>query len=133
MTELLRWNDAFSLGIAEIDHEHRELIDEINALHGALGSEPDPEEVRDCLGEILAHVAAHFALEEQHMRAVAYDAFESHKADHERLLDELQEMIEAVAASRRYEPVKLSEGLERWFAEHFRTHDARLHRFLAGR
>ena len=36
---LLHWQDNFSVGIVEVDHEHRELIGLVNALHSALGSD----------------------------------------------------------------------------------------------
>ena len=30
---LLEWKDSYSVGIAAVDHEHRELIDLINTAH----------------------------------------------------------------------------------------------------
>jgi len=33
-------------------------------------------------------------------------------------------------ADGHYDPVQLSQDLRRWFSEHFRTHDARLHSML---
>ncbi len=34
---VLQWEDRFSIGIAEVDHEHREMIQLINDLHAAMG------------------------------------------------------------------------------------------------
>lgn len=128
---LLLWQDSFSVGIAEVDHEHRELIGLINALHAALGSDRSGERVEAFLGEIFAQVSAHFALEERVMRERRYDALVDHKADHERLLDQLRDMMDAQADGEALDDERFGGQLAEWFAGHFRTHDARLHRHLA--
>ena len=87
---MLQWQDRFRIGIAEVDHEHRELIQLINDLHAALGANQSPERIEEFLGEILARIAAHFALEEKSMTALLYPERFAHKEDHERLLDEIR-------------------------------------------
>ena len=131
---LIEWQDNFSIGIASVDHEHRQMIDLINELHGRLTTEASKEEIRRFFGEIDAKIAAHFALEEKEMRDFRYDRFEDHKADHERLLDEIRDIADAFEAEAytEYDDI-LGTQLREWFTEHFRSEDARLHRFLAER
>ncbi len=128
---LLQWQDGFAIGIAEVDHEHRELIGLINTLHDALGGERAGERVEAFLGEVFADIAAHCALAERVMRERRSDALAYHKADHERLLDELRDMMDEQAEGATLDDLPLGERLAEWFAAHFRTHDARLHRHLA--
>ena len=128
---LLHWQDNFAIGLAEVDHEHRELIGLINALHDALGTERAGERVEAFLGEIFADISAHFALEERVMRERRYDALAGHKADHERLLDELRDIMDAQADGGALDDAQLGGVLAEWFGAHFRTHDARFHRSLA--
>jgi hemerythrin len=40
--------------------------------------------------------SAHFALEERFMREHGYDQLALHKADHERLLDEIREIMDDI-------------------------------------
>ena len=127
---LLDWRENFSIGIAEVDHEHRELIGLINSLHAALGDERGGERVEAFLGEIFADIAAHFALEERVMRERRYDALAEHKADHERLLDQLRDMMDAQAEGAELDDARFGGQLTEWFAGHFRTHDARFHQHL---
>ena len=127
---LLQWNEAFSVGVAAVDHEHRELIVLINALHESLVRDASDPEVEDFLGEIHARIAAHFALEEKEMREHHYDEFVSHKADHETLLDDIRDIMDDYELDRHLDEESLSRRLEAWFSEHFRTHDARLHQRL---
>jgi len=125
---LLEWRAAFSVGVPEVDHEHRELIDLINAAHAKLGETGAQHLVADFLGEIHARVSSHFALEEKLMRVQGYDEYEGHKADHERLLDEIRDIMDAYEDRAGFDENAFAGRLEVWFTEHFRTKDARFHR-----
>ena len=127
---LITWRDEFSVGVAAIDLEHRELIELINKLDAAMQENATQSTVVETLGEIYARISAHFALEERIMRDAHYDGFPAHKDDHELLLDELLEVIDSVDAAGGYDREGLSRDLDRWFSDHFRTHDARLHQRL---
>jgi len=127
---LINWRNEFSVGVDAVDHEHREMIGLINDLDDAMKKDADHARVVRSLGEIYARIAAHFALEEKVMRDAHYAALEVHKQDHEFLLDELSEVIDSVDADGGYDREDLSRTLDRWFSDHFRTHDAKLHRDL---
>ena len=125
---LIDWKDEFSLGVPSVDHEHKELIELINTLAEVMQNEGSYEAVVESLGEIYAQIAAHFALEEKFMRDSHYPLYGSHKEDHEVLLDELLDIMDGVEEDGSYDASALASGLDRWFSEHFRTHDAKLHR-----
>ena len=127
---LITWRDEFRIGIAAVDLEHRELIDLINGLDAEMKEYATQSTVVETLGEIFARISAHFALEEKVMRDTGYDGLSAHKKDHELLLDELLDVIDSVDSAGRYDRAGLSRELDRWFSDHFRTHDARLHRKL---
>lgn len=127
---LLEWRDEFRIGIDEVDHEHEQLIGLINALHAALGAERSPERIEAFLGEIYARISAHFALEEKDMQARAYPERATHKADHERLLDDLRDIMDQVHYQGVLDDTRFSQRLAAWFGDHFRTHDVRLHHFV---
>jgi len=125
---LIEWNDEFNLGVEEVDNDHRALVELINALHDAMSTGAGRADVVEGLFEIYTLVSEHFAREEAHMRDMRYMAYSEHKEDHEVLLDDLREIIEQVRAGGDYPEARLSADLQYWFSEHFRTHDARLHR-----
>jgi hemerythrin-like metal-binding protein len=127
---LIEWKDEFSVGVPVVDHEHRELIDLINELHDAMSGENAAITVLDFLGEIHAHVAAHFALEEKIMREQRYDQYQEHKQDHERLLDEISDIMNAYEENAFYSDEEFAETISKWFTDHFKTKDARLHKHL---
>lgn len=126
----IEWKPEFSVGDPAVDHEHRQLIDLVNRTAGAI-LERRPEADIECgFGDLLRAISAHFALEERQMREARYDALSEHKADHERLLDTLRDLMDDAAATPEASIDRLVATLEAWFADHFRIHDSRLHRRL---
>lgn len=128
---LIEWRKEFETGIAEVDHEHRELVDLINTLHEKMGVGTDKETTIAFLGEVFAKISAHFALEETVMRKHKYDEYLAHKTDHEKLLDDLRDIMDDFEADVTADYGKaLGEVVRDWFVNHFKTKDARLHRTL---
>jgi len=128
---LVEWRDDFRIGIDSIDFEHRQMIQLLNDLHESLSGDCSKDEVIGFLGEVFARISAHFALEEKIMRARRYDQLEDHKEDHERLLDGIRDIMDGVEQGRiSTVDEELPRHLEPWFSVHFKTKDARLHRFL---
>ncbi|MGI9222011.1 MAG: bacteriohemerythrin [Woeseiaceae bacterium] len=125
---LINWREEFSVGVAEVDYEHQELIELINALHRSAREGVTRKQVLDALGDIYAQIAAHFALEEKFMRDTRYRSYHDHKEDHEALLDDLRDIMDEVEDDGEFDEHRLSIDLDRWFSDHFRTHDAKLHR-----
>ncbi len=124
---LIEWREGFNTGIAGVDQEHRELVEMINAVFSLLEGEPERENIADCLGDIYGKVSAHFALEEQLMEKYEYGEYDSHRKDHEKLLEEIGEISERFEETESFDEAGLRLALNEWFLTHFQTHDARLH------
>ena len=137
---LIEWKEEFRLGIPSVDYEHQELIALLNELHAGLLEQDeellDSGAAMEFLGEIFARISGHFALEERVMREQSYVHYDSHKADHEELLDSIRDIMDDLEESGTELPggvidsAALGKRLDGWFSEHFRTHDARLHKAL---
>jgi hemerythrin len=126
---LLRWLDEYELGIPQVDHEHIALIGVINLLGDRLDARYGDAEVRQTLHEIHLLIATHFGEEERIMRAMRYDQYFQHKADHDLLLGEIGEIAREFERSPEAARAALGERVGRWFGRHFEQFDARLHRF----
>ena len=124
---LIEWQESFNLGIESVDRDHRELIGLINRLYASIQEKASTDEVLAALSEIFARLAEHFDEEESVMRAARYPAYREHKEDHETLLDELDELMDEIQFDKVYDENRLTKDLLRFFGEHFRVHDARLH------
>ena len=127
----ITWKAEYSLGIPSADAEHRELIELLNQIYEELlRPGADESATQDFLGELYAKISAHFALEEKLMRDHRYDGYHEHKADHERLLDEIRDLMDEHEDSKELDAEAFGSKLDAWFSDHFRTMDARLHKRL---
>ena len=128
--QLLQWKPSFTLGIASVDTEHRDMINTINSVYATLEDEHSELEVDRVLGEIHAQISAHFALEERLMRAAGYAEYAEHKNSHEELLDQIRDLMDLFSADPVAGRALLQDSLSNWFGLHFATFDARLHSHL---
>jgi len=124
---LLEWKPEYSVGIASMDDEHREMINLINEVYTKLGTSSHPDAIEDCLENIYSTISLHFALEEKIMREQSYAEYAEHKEDHEDLLDEIRDLMDEFIADQDAGAQLLEKQLSDWFVRHFASFDARLH------
>jgi hemerythrin len=124
---LLQWKPEYSVGIESMDFEHRQMIELINELHDELAGRRDKESIQQFLGDIHAAISMHFALEERIMQDANYHEYAAHKQDHEDLLEQIRDMMDAFTGDTEAEFTELRERLSGWFSVHFSTFDARMH------
>lgn len=74
--ERIEWKAEYSVGVPELDAQHKELIELINRLTEA-GNRTAV--IADVLAALDRYVKEHFRLEEQMMRTCGYE----HEAEHE--------------------------------------------------
>lgn len=127
---LIEWRKEFELGVPDVDAEHKELVDLINETYAELQSGRSKNTILDFLGEIFAKISAHFALEESIMRKHGYDQYVEHKTDHEHLLDDIRDIMDDYEDGVVPSEEDLAQRLSAWFSDHFRSKDARLHKYL---
>ena len=69
---LLVWVPELDTGIAEIDRQHRRIVDYINRLY-ELRSSPDREGLGDVIGEMIDYTFSHFVFEESLIESAGFD------------------------------------------------------------
>ena len=128
MTNILfEWNDSFLIGIEELDHEHKVLIDDINKLHEEMLGNEDKSELNKCLGEIYMHMQAHFALEERVMKRHEYPYYDEHKQEHEVFLEDYTEcMVQFLNGADISVKNPIEECLKQWIVNHITTSDKKM-------
>jgi hemerythrin len=86
------WNDTYTVNNREMDEQHQRLFAIVNDLHKAILAKKSREEIGNTLNRLAAHTQSHFAAEERLMQACAYQGYERHKEEHERLLHQVGEL-----------------------------------------
>lgn len=123
----LEWREEYSVGNAAVDQEHEALIAQINQIYDQLSLPMDTITIETMLSDIQTDISTHFALEELLMQEAGFSEYEAHKQDHERLLDQIHDMMFHFSEDPDSGKELLLNRLSDWFSQHFRGFDARLH------
>ncbi|MCC6713638.1 MAG: hemerythrin family protein [Gammaproteobacteria bacterium] len=131
--ELMHWDEKYCVGLPEIDDEHRNLVMSVNELHAAIVARMDRGEIKGFFAKVNREVSAHFEHEERLMHEHQYQGYAEHRADHQRLLEDIGDIATDFADGVfDYDPDKvLGQRLTEWFVAHVRKYDAPMCEFLS--
>lgn len=128
---ILEWNDGMSVGVEDLDNDHRVLIDLINQLAAAEGRQ-DRINLEAVLDELVDYTVFHFEKEEQYMERAGYPALPGHKRTHAILTEQVlairRRVVEAEQPGLGDEVL---DFLSRWLREHILQADALYRPYLA--
>ena len=122
----LVWSKILSVGVDEIDEDHRKLIQIFNILNHAVAEGDSPEYLAATLEELINCTVWHFSHEERLMLKHRYPETAQHKAEHRELIQTAKELQQAVLQAGKPLVDEQVEFLERWLTEHILTADGRL-------
>jgi hemerythrin len=122
----LRWSEALSIGVPEIDAQHRELFRRVEGLLAAMRAN-DPGVLR-LVNYLAGHVEVHFRAEEDLMSRLGYPGVAEHVAEHRAFLDEFERLEHAFAQEGATASLvlRLERWLTAWLAEHVSAMDGLL-------
>lgn len=120
---LIEWSPSLSVGIAEIDVQHKQLVAQINQLHDAMLAGKGKDAVAPVLRELGRYVGTHFACEEKYMQQFKYPKFPEHKAQHVELTNKAKDLITKFEAGQVALSTDLMNFLRDWLSNHIKGTD----------
>jgi hemerythrin len=120
------WQSEYSVGVTEIDNQHKEVLNLINYIFSNCTGDRKAE--LQCFNRI-AKVAPgdfrnHFSTEETIMRETGYPKYAEHKAEHDTILENIEALIGRVAKHPEdLELLVLAEFLRDWVLAHIPNFD----------
>jgi hemerythrin len=127
----LEWTPALSVGIEEIDDQHRELFRRAGRLVEGI-RRGDPDEIDELVEYLHRYAVSHFGAEEAAMRSASYSGYARHKAEHDRFIEDLLELsVENEEAGGAFVAVKIDRWLSGWLRDHVVRVDTELGNHLA--
>ena len=119
-------------GFIQIDSEHEELAGLFNKLYFLIDEDNrDDKDISMTLSDIISFTRKHFIHEEQLMDDISYTKAIGHKAEHLRILNEMQLAIMNWREKKDFTQLKkeMLKKIPSWFLEHITKADAPLVRF----
>lgn len=129
-TDWLVFTDAHLTGLPEVDHQHRELVRQVNAINRALTGDASTEAVRRLFDDLLTSTRHHFDTENRLMTHMGYPARAAHEQAHQALLSELGQLASQLEAGNE---LLLLQTLKDWLLHHIEHADRPMGMYAAGR
>jgi two-component system, NtrC family, sensor kinase len=131
---ILIWNDDYSVGIEEVDQQHRGLVDMINRLDLAIAEGASTAVVGKLLGDLKSYTHYHFSTEEHLMREGGCDSahLRLHLRQHRDFERSLEQFARAYDVSGSVVAGSLLEFLIKWLMSHIMGSDKEMGRLLRG-
>lgn len=126
----MKWSSDYELGNALMDDNHRELFEILNGIQFSVRNSPSGEAGAPSIDRLILHTAEHFAREEGQMRQYRYDQYASHKAEHERLMLEIQALRTRLEQGSVQLTGPVFRLLKDWLLLHMENADRRLAAFI---
>ncbi len=121
--ELFQWTDEFSIGIDEMDEQHKELVDLLNQLHTAIREHHGSVTSRQILDKLADYTRTHFAVEESLMRVSKYPNLIAHKEMHADLISQVRALQQKLDTGESAITFELLHFLKVWLMRHINETD----------
>lgn len=129
----IEWNDDYNVGIEKFDQQHQRIVALINQIHDASESGQQRQALMTVFNSLAGYTKTHFAEEERLMQKHGYAFLEKHKAEHQRLNQELAELYRKFFTSNTPLALELFDLLNRWLFVHILSEDKQYSAFFAGK
>lgn len=120
---LLTWNNLFSVGVKEIDNQHKKLVAIANRLNDAMKDGVGKDVLATILADLLAYTESHFAFEERLMDQYNYPLSPQHKAEHRELVKTVGEFSRQLEKGEAELTSGVMNFLRDWLSRHIMNSD----------
>ncbi len=126
---VFEWDDKLSVGLAEIDDQHKEIIKDLNEFyHHITGDSFNYESAYEILLKFKFFVEKHFECEENYMFYIDYPEIFEHKRLHEQMCDSIDDLLDKLN-NEKAEINELLALINMWLSEHITIEDNKIVKF----
>jgi hemerythrin len=128
----IEWRDSLSIGVAEIDNQHKQLILHFDKLLKACEAGQGMDELKKLLGFLDEYVVKHFRDEEAIQRLRNYPDYADHKKEHESFIAKLNAVKQEInkEGMALHHLMETNNMILKWLVHHISEIDGKLGRYL---
>jgi hemerythrin len=126
------WKNSYSIGILEIDSQHRELFSRLDRLEEALKNGKGGGELIDTFRFLDSYVRRHFRAEEELQLLYQYPHIHMHVAEHRSFMKRLEGLESRLTTEGPSEKLAshTNSFLTQWLVNHVTTVDMKLSGYI---
>ncbi|MFH0891416.1 MAG: bacteriohemerythrin [Candidatus Falkowbacteria bacterium] len=119
---LLEWKDDYSVGVEELDDQHKKMFGLINGLHDNMQTKiMDKNDLEKLLSELAAYGNNHLTTEEKYFTLYGYPLKEEHEKAHGFYREKIKNFL--AGESNHFASFEIIDFLEDWWLGHIITMD----------
>ena len=122
----IEWQNDLSVGVSEIDDDHKRLLEIVNKFHDAYVNGSAKSSMIETLTEIAEYATWHFDHEENIMRRLDFPDLKEHAAQHTNLLDQMGQILADYEIGKAELTDEILNFLRDWIVIHLQTQDREL-------
>lgn len=130
--ELFKWDESLSLGIRELDDQHKKFISYVNKLNNIIARGKTDNLLAPLFYELFEYSQIHFRLEEKLMSDHNYPLLEEHKKEHQDLSKELDKLYDKYNHKVINVTSEMMVFLKNWLINHITDSDMKFKPYLKG-
>ncbi len=123
------WKEEYSIGIEEIDIQHKRLLGVIRSLHQLTESGAEETRVNALLEELENTFQFHFGSEESLMAMYQFPFLSEHRMQHELMTRNVKRLVGEAKHNGIFLP-QLLFNLENWFIDHDNDYDKEFGKYV---
>jgi hemerythrin-like metal-binding protein len=119
----MEWNDSLSVGVQQIDNEHKKLVSLVNTLNDSMKNGKSKDTLQKVFSELVDYTMTHFSNEELLMQKVNYSAFSGHKREHDDLAKKARVLKDDFTSGKMMISIEVRDFLKNWIVNHIQKTD----------
>lgn len=127
---LFEWNDSYSVGITEMDNEHKKLFAIINELFDGLKAGKGRDILDGIFKELKEYTRVHFNDEEILMKRYDYPGLEEQKKQHVTFIDKIRVEENKSKGGAFLVSIEILGFLRDWLTTHIQKYDREYGEFI---
>ena len=125
------WTDELSVGVEQMDIQHKKLITIINNFHNTVSMGDDKSAVQKAVDGLVDYIKMHFSEEEALMQKYNFPQSDIHRRVHERLAQDVNEYVEKLQAGQKIMGIEMAFFLKGWLENHIGETDKKYGLYIA--
>ena len=126
MEDVIVWSDRYSIGIDEIDNQHKKFFEVAGKFHTDVLNSEGEEAVEEALNFLKNYALKHFKSEEALMNQYDYPQIEKHKKLHQEYLEKFDYLADEYSTSGSSQDLaeEVLTMTQNWLVDHILDEDS---------
>lgn len=124
------WDNSYSVGVSELDNQHKGLVNILNELFEAMQENRSKEVLGGIISRLVTYTKTHFSTEERYMQTYSYPELAAQKREHALLTDQVIKFKNDFDSGKVALTVQLTSFLKNWLVQHIQGSDKKYGPFL---